>query len=109
MAVGETVPNEGSGNWEPLGSAADPPRSCCTLESSGRLTAAWEEPADKSVAQALLVFSLQYRYRNFCKRFFAPCCMEAIIRATVFDVFERVILRQFFSQGDKLLPLAGSN
>lgn len=56
--MGETVPNEGSGNWEPLGSAADPSRSCCTPESSRRLQAAWEEPADKSMAQALLVFSL---------------------------------------------------
>lgn len=56
MAVGETVPNEGGGNWEPLGSTADPCRSCCTLVSYGRLGAAWEEPADESMAQALLVF-----------------------------------------------------
>lgn len=109
MAVGEAVPNEGRANWEPLGCAADPSRSCCTPESSERLSAAWEEPADESTAQALLLFSLWYRYRNLCKEFFVPCCMEAIIRVTVFDVSERVMLRQFSSQGGKLLPLAGSN
>lgn len=41
--------------------------------------------------------------------FSGSCCMEAITRVTVFDAFERVILRQFSSRGGKLLPLARSN